>query len=125
MAEFLLKRNRKVTILEQSSQLGEGIPELPYKKKLMSWFVKKNVVVFTEIKYMEIDDRGITFFTKQDQEQTIKVDTIVLAVKRMPNDEPLLGFKEKAAEVYLIGDAKQPGLIGDAIADGFQIGKTI
>jgi 2,4-dienoyl-CoA reductase (NADPH2) len=124
LAEFLVKRGRNVTIVDTTEALGEGlVPER--KKRLLWWFRKKGVPMMTEVKYEEITDKGLTIITKEGKRQTIAADTIVPALPLTPNTELLKSLEGKVYEIYAIGDGKEPRLIPDAIADGWQIAQTI
>lgn len=124
VAEFLVYRGRKVTILETGDQLGTGIPEAN-RKALISRLEKKGTITHVGVQYKEITDEGIIITNEEGREQTIKAGTILIAIAPKPNTRLFGVLKEKASEVHLIGDAKQPNLIGEAIAEGFQTGRNI
>ncbi len=124
-AEFLVKRGRKVTIVEKGELMGLGIPEFPNRKLVLEWLTKKGVDAFTGVDYKEITDRGLVITTGDGKEKTLEADTIILALPPRADTKILETFKGKVPEVYLIGDARQSNLIAEALADGFQIGRTI
>ena len=124
LAEFLVKRGRKVTIVDTAEEMGEGlVPER--KNRLFWWFRKKGVPMMTEVKYEEITDKGLTIITKEGKRQTIEADSIVPAIPLTPNTELLKSLEGKAPEIHTIGDGREPRLIPDAIADGWQIANKI
>jgi 2,4-dienoyl-CoA reductase (NADPH2) len=123
-AEFLVKRGRKVTILESSNALGTGIPELN-RVRLLNWLAKKGVTMLTEVKYQEITDKGLILITKEGEKQTIESDNILVAIPSEPNTELFRALEGIVPEIYMIGDCKQPGLIVDAVEDGFRIASAI
>ena len=60
LAEFLVKRGRNVTIVEQAEMLGDGMIDAVLGN-LMIWFEKKGVRMISGVKeYVEITDRGLT-----------------------------------------------------------------
>lgn len=124
LAEFLVKRGRKVTIVDTGATWGEGIPE---KKSLwyFKWMDKKGITRLAEVKYEEITDKGLTIITKEGKKQTIEVDTIVPATPLAPNTELLKSLEGKVPEIYRIGDCREPSLIIEAIADGFRVARAI
>jgi 2,4-dienoyl-CoA reductase (NADPH2) len=124
-AEFLVRRGRQVTIVEETGQLGEGIAEFPNRKMLVNWLLKKGVRVFIGVKYREINNRGLVLMTEDDREQTIEADTILVALPQQPDRDLFRALQGKVPEVHLIGDARQPGLIGEALANALQIGRSI
>jgi 2,4-dienoyl-CoA reductase (NADPH2) len=124
LAEFLTKRGRKVTILDESKELGDGLAA--YRKtRLLEWMAKKGVNMMTEVKYHEVTDRGLTILTKEGKRHSIEADTIVPAMSLTPNTELVKNLEGKVPEVYPIGDCKDPHLILEAIADGSRVARAI
>jgi len=123
-AEFLVKRGRKVTVVEVSDQLGAGMGPL-HVAKLTDWLHKKGATIFTGVKYQEINDKGLVIITKEGKNLTIEADTVVIATPPVPNSELLRVFEGKVPEVYLSGDCREPHLILEAIADGARIARSI
>jgi 2,4-dienoyl-CoA reductase (NADPH2) len=124
-AEFLVKRGRKVTIVDTAKEIGEGLLETYVKPHLLDWLEVKGVAMFPGVKYNEITDKGLTVTLKDGKKRTFKADTIVTALPLLPNTELLKSLKGSAPEVYAIGDGKEPHLIVDAIADGARIARVI
>jgi 2,4-dienoyl-CoA reductase (NADPH2) len=124
LAEFLVKRGRKVTIVDSEEAPGEGlVPER--KNRLFSWFKKKGVPTYSGVIYGEISDRGLTITTREGKKITISADTIIPATPLLANAGLAEAIKERVREVYVIGDCKEPGLIPDAIADGWSMAREL
>jgi len=124
VAEFLVKRGREVTLMDAAGELGSGlIPER--KNRLFWWFRKRGVRMLTGVKYEKIIDKGIIINTKEGRKLTIEADTIVPAIALEPNTGLLKMLEGKSAELYVVGDCREPGLITDAIAGGWKIARTI
>ena len=119
-AEFLVKRGRKVTIVESAETLGKGMTPI-MRDHLLLWFERKGVTTFTGVqKYVEITDKGLTFVTADGTTRTIEADTVLTAqplVKNMRLTKELTG---KISEVYAIGDCNEPLQIADAIGAGIR-----
>lgn len=124
LAEFLVKRGRKVTIVETSAVLGGEMPVMK-RKPLLAWLTRKGATMMTEVKCEEITDRGLTIVTRGGERQTIAADTIVPATPFKPNNELLKALKGKVPEIYSIGDCNEPRLIVDAIADAYRIARAM
>ncbi len=123
-AEFLVKRHRRVIILETSSQLGTGIPELN-RVRLVNWLAKKGVTMLTQVGCQEITDKGLVLITKEGERQAIESDTILITTAPEPNIALFKSLEGKVPEIYLVGDCKQPNVIADAIHDGYHIGCAV
>jgi len=124
-AEFLVKRGRRVTIVDTAKEIGNGLLEAFIKLHLLNWFDKKGVAMLPGVKYEEITNKGLTVTTKDGKKQTIEVDTIVTALPLQPNTELIKSLEGIVPEVYNIGDCKELNLTVDAIADGARIARAI
>jgi thioredoxin reductase len=123
LAEFLVKRGRKVTITDTGKQMGTGMVERT-RRRLLSWFNEKGVTILTEVIYEEITEKGLAII-KEGKRQTILADNIILALPLSSNTGLLNDLEGKVPEVYAIGDCKEPRLIIDAITEGSEIAHAI
>jgi 2,4-dienoyl-CoA reductase (NADPH2) len=123
LAEFLVKRNRQVTIVHTGDVLADGIPEED-QMRLLPWFEKKGVTNFTGVKYEKITDEGLVFTTKEGQKKTLKADTYIVALPMLANPEGIKKFNGKAKEVFPAGTCVNAGLIVDAVLGGAEVGYT-
>jgi len=119
----LVKRGRKVTIVEESENLGAKILDA-HRPKLLAWLTRKGAVMLAGVKYDEITKQGLVI-RKNGRRQLIEADTVLTALPPKPNQEFLEELKNKAVEVYQIGDSKEPGLIVDAVGGGSRIGRAV
>jgi 2,4-dienoyl-CoA reductase (NADPH2) len=125
MAEFLVKRGRKVTIVEKSMSFGDGMTNI-MKEYLLMWFEKKGVQLIGGVKdFVEITKKGLTIIDSHGKSRLIEADTIIPAMPLTQNAEILKAFEGKVPEIYAVGDCKEPGLIADAIGKGLQTAMTI
>jgi 2,4-dienoyl-CoA reductase (NADPH2) len=125
LAEFLVKRGRKVTIVDTAGMLGEGM-FFHLRGALFRWFKKKGVTLIPGVKeYVEITDRGLTIINAAGEKQTVEADSIVPALPLAPDTSLLKTLKGKIPEIYAIGDCQEPRQIVDAIADGSRIGRML
>jgi len=125
LAEFLTKRGRKVTIVEKKPVIGEGMVDA-LQAYLLIWFKKKGVTMISGVKeYVEVTDKGLTIITGDGKKQTLEADSIATALPLTPNNELLDGLKAKVAEVYAIGDCRDPLLIADAIGTGVRTAREV
>lgn len=124
LAEFLIKRGRKVAIVHDGGSLGEGMTEDDIFR-FTKWLNKKGVKVMTGVKYEEINNNGLVIKNKDGEHQTIEADTFAMALPLQANTKLADSLKDTTPEFYVIGDCKTPGLMTDAIADGAIIGNMI
>jgi 2,4-dienoyl-CoA reductase (NADPH2) len=126
-AEFLVKRGRKVTIVDtcQREQIGEGLLETFMKPWLLLWLEDKGVKILPEVTYERITKEGLAVTTKDGTRQTLKADKILTAMPMLPDAGFVDSFTGAATEVYALGDTREPALIVDAVADGARLGRQI
>jgi thioredoxin reductase len=83
-------------------------------------------------RFEEITDKGLVIsqgcrYTGENERliTTIPGDTVILALPLSSNSGLLKTLKGKVAEVYAVGDCKDPNLIIDAIREGNRIARVI
>jgi 2,4-dienoyl-CoA reductase (NADPH2) len=125
LAEFLTKRGRQVTIVDQAEKFGELMPIRNWIK-LSKWLPKKGAVLIPGVKkYVGITDKGLTIIDKDGKERFLEADTIATALPLKADTKLLNALKGKVKEVYAIGDCKEPRLILHAIADGYNVAQEV
>ena len=123
-AEFLVKRGRKVTIVEATDRVGMEMVMLQ-RILLLPWLEKKGAEILSEVSYDRVTPEGLVVTTKDGAQRVLGADTILITIPLKPNQTLTDSLKGLAPEVHVLGDCKKPGLIIDAIADGYVIGKAV
>ncbi len=124
LAEFLVKRGRKVTVVETSDKFGANMVAI-IANRLIPWLNKKGVTMLSGVKYEEITDKGLAITSKEGKKQIIEVDSILPALPLSPNTELLQAIEGKIPEVYPVGDCREPHRILHAIHDGSRVGRLV
>ncbi len=123
-AEFLIKRGRKVTIVDTAETPGEGM--IDFRLGLfLDWYDKRGEAMITGVKSLEITAKGVSFVTKEGDKQTIEADSVMPTAPLTANTSLFKSLEGKAPEIYAIGDCHEPRMIVDAIADGWEIANKI
>jgi 2,4-dienoyl-CoA reductase (NADPH2) len=124
IAEFLIKRGRKVTIVDTAETVGEGM--LDFRLGLfLDWYNKRGGAMVTGVQDMRITEEGLVITTKDGEKQVLPADSIIPTSPLKPSNELLRSLEGKAPEIYAIGDCREPRMIVDAIADGWKIANEI
>jgi NADPH-dependent 2,4-dienoyl-CoA reductase/sulfur reductase-like enzyme len=123
-AEFLLKRGRSVTITEPTSKVGTGIPLLQWEL-LHPWLQRKGATILAGVRYEEVTSKGLVITDVDGRVRELEADSIVVTLPLQPNAGLSEALQGRVPELHLIGDSKEPGLMIDAIAAGFEIGRQI
>ena len=127
LTEFLIKRDRKVTLVceEDDMKFGEGLARLN-NFKLTKWFVENGVEVIKNAKFKEITKTGLVFTTKEGEERTVEADSILPIYPLKKNESLYEAIKDKAPEVVMVGACKNPNsLIVDVVEDSCEVALSI
>jgi 2,4-dienoyl-CoA reductase-like NADH-dependent reductase (Old Yellow Enzyme family)/thioredoxin reductase len=126
-AEFLIKRGKQVTIVEDSGQLGQGM-NLWIQFKFFPWMeANPNITAFVGVTFNEITDKGMIITTSEGEKRTLEADTVMVIEQDRKNHDLYKAIKDKGTEVHLIGDAKEDenAWLEGTISDAVKIGMTV
>ncbi|MCC6533360.1 MAG: FAD-dependent oxidoreductase [Burkholderiales bacterium] len=123
-AAFLVKRGRQVTVVEESAQLGEGIPTA-MKPRLLDWLAEKGVTMLTRAQCREITAQGVVVRTSDGGVQTLPADSVITALPLAPNPALAEALAGGPFAVHSAGDCVQGRTILHAIHDGARVGNSI
>ena len=127
LAEYLVKRGRKVSIISLEQEKGEIGDGLARRKqlKLIEWLGEKGVPMIVKAKVNSVTTKGVNITNKDGKAELIEGDTVVPALPYKPNTELFDSLKSKVPESFLVGDSKDPRLILDAVYEGWCAGSAI
>ncbi len=124
LGEFLVKRGRRVTIVDTVETLGQGL--VPDRKtRLFYWFDKRGVERLAGVKLVKIAEDGLTVETKEGQTRLLETDTVIPVLPLAANSLLLDGIRGKVPAVYAIGDCESPATIPEAMSAGWTVGNAI
>jgi 2,4-dienoyl-CoA reductase (NADPH2) len=125
--EFLAKRGKEVTVIDENEQMGEGMLMLMKMPRFLLWMQAKNISAYNGVKYQEVAPEGIKIVTREGEKKVIEADTVLVVNKYRKNTKLYEALQGKVSELYLIGDAKsdERGYIRGAINDGARIGLAV
>lgn len=124
LAEFLVKRGRIVTIVDQNEILGEGMT-MDNRRRLFRWLDEKGIAMLNKVTYEEITEKGLVIKDKEGRKRNLESDTIVMIEPLQPNAKLIKSLEGIAPEVYSIGDCREPHLMAEAITEGWKVGHRI
>ncbi len=129
VALYLAVEGKAVTVIEALPEVARDAE--PISKMALTrpggLLEKHGVKVLTNSIVIEIRRGGVEILTSLFERRYVEADTVVLAVGRTPNvDQNLVEAARKLSrEVYIVGDAKSPRKIINAIHEGFTIALNI
>ena len=124
VAEYLVKRGRKVVIVEPTDVIGEGV--IDFRLGLtMDWFAQKGVRIITGAKNIVVTDKGLAFDDASGSHVELEADTVMPTAPLKSNDKLFKALEGKVPELYLIGDGRESGMIVHAVRSGYQTAASL
>jgi len=121
-AELLADKGKKVTVVRRGSKMAVKVGPVQ-RGRLLTRLREKGVTLVPGVQsYEEITDEGLTLIDKDGNKQTLKADTIVLAVGAKGNKGLAEKLEGKVPALYSVGDCIEPRDIMAAINEGARIG---
>ena len=117
-ASYLAKQGNRVTIVEMLSHIGVDI-EPGCLSALKDELTQDKVSIVTGKKVIAIEDQALIVTDGEGNKTAMQMEIAVLALGVEPVNDLAAGLVDKVKELYVIGDAKNPGKIHDAVADAF------
>ncbi len=123
-AEKLADDGNRVMVVEMEKEIGPGAYHQNLDDVLLH-LKRHNPVFITSHKLVEIREGEIVLEHVKSGSRAIRqVDQVVLSVGARSEDTlaaELKGLKARFPRVLVIGDAREPGRIANAVKDGFDI----
>jgi pyruvate/2-oxoglutarate dehydrogenase complex dihydrolipoamide dehydrogenase (E3) component len=120
VADFLVDKGKSVTIVEMLGRIAQDMG--PSTRWVMLRRVRDiGMEVLTQAKARGITEEGV-IIEREGVTQTIKADTVVLAVGLEPSKELANALKGKIPGLHVIGDCAQVNKILEAVHQGWQVG---
>jgi 2,4-dienoyl-CoA reductase (NADPH2) len=121
-AELLADKGKKVTVVRRGPKMAVKVGPVQ-RGRLLTRLREKGVTLMPGVQsYEEITDEGMTLIDKDGNKQTLKADTIVLAVGAKGNKSLAEKLEGKVPALYLVGDCIEPRDIMAAIDEGARVG---
>jgi len=122
-AELLANQGKEVTIVEESTKVGRDINSFDVWSLRMR-LSKLGVKMLTKSVLREMVP-GAVIVLGEEGEQTIPVDTVVVAKKLRADKELQESLEGEVDELYAVGDCVAPRKAINAIHEGFRVGVRI
>ena len=127
-ALWLAQQGRKVSIVEVLPELMVGGRTVPYPNRVMLL----DLLRFNQIKILanhtpsEINGGEVILVDNKDsREKRLQFETMVFAVGFTPNRTLYDELVGSIPNLYLIGDAREPGNVIGAVWDAYEVARTI
>jgi pyruvate/2-oxoglutarate dehydrogenase complex dihydrolipoamide dehydrogenase (E3) component len=120
-AEFIADQDKKVTVVEMLRSVAADLGATSRWGTLSR--IKKKVNIFVLTTVIEVKENAVVVKDQDDKTIEIPADTVVIAAGMKSRAE--ITIDDTDLEVIKIGSCKNPGLIAEAVADGFEAGCKI
>ncbi len=124
VANFLAQQGKKVTVVEMLEAVATDIHSM-VRVALLEELNKHGVKILTGVRFEALTEDGVAAVKGESRKVRLKADTVVFAVGARARDQLAKDLEGKVHELRIIGDAKQPRRIRDAISEGYITGYDI
>lgn len=115
-AEALAADGHRVTIVEAGGAVAADGP-VDDRALLLGRLKKHHVAILTDTKVMAVGPQTVSVEGPHGP-RTLPADTVVLCLGATPNDGVAAELRGKVRSLQVVGDAKQPRRVTDAMAEG-------
>lgn len=123
-AHLLSEYGKRVTVVESSDEPLMRMKEIP-KQELLKRLKEKGVTILTGLKVTAIEKGRVIAEDRGGLKKDIVADSVIISIGSVPLDSLYNSLKDRVDEVYLVGDAKEPGNIGAALRSATEIALKI
>ncbi len=120
LSEFLVSKNKKVTIIEKMNKLGANIDQMVSFVIMYYLQQNKNIEKLINANIVKIDKNKIVVEIK-GKSIDISYDDVVISTGMGPNLPDLTEIKSKISDIKKIGDCKKPKKIVDAVSGAYKL----
>ncbi len=123
-ADMLSSQSKKITIVEMCEEPLVRMKEIP-RQELLSRLKEKGVVFVTTCKAISIEKGKVIVEDKNRMKKELIADSVIVAIGGIPVNSFFQTLKDSVEEIYLIGDAKEPGNLGAALRSAAEVGLKV
>lgn len=123
-AEYLAHKGKKVSVVEMQADVAANTGKTA-QTILLGHLKGNGVRLFTESRVKKITSDSVIYKDKTGKENSLRADTVVLAIGDRPNNSLYESLKDSFEEIYNIGDSNGGGIIPNAVYEGYTVGNKI
>ncbi|MDK2896593.1 MAG: hypothetical protein PWP04_713 [Candidatus Atribacteria bacterium] len=122
---FLAEQDNWVTLVEMLPQLAYDA-EIITRLEILKELNKENIKTMTQTKCLDVQGSKIVYLCEADPSNSeIQGDYLVFALGTRPNRGLYEALQDKVPEIYLVGDAKSPRKIYQAVLEGAAVARRL
>lgn len=124
LAEFLARRGRRVTLLEEGDTFGRELM-LVRRWRNMADIEQLGVQCIPRARLARIDERNLTYLNAGEQERSIPADHVILTSGTTAELGLATALEQQGLEVVTAGDCNGVSYIEGAIHEGYLAGSSV
>jgi 2,4-dienoyl-CoA reductase-like NADH-dependent reductase (Old Yellow Enzyme family)/thioredoxin reductase len=113
-ADLFAEKGMGVTIVEALEEVLPRMKEIP-KQELLKRLKNKNVKILTSTKVTAIEAGKVIVDAENGTRKELSTDSVIFSIGSVSADSLAETLKGLVAEVYMVGDAKEPANLGAAL----------
>lgn len=113
-ADMLSAENREITVIEILPAVLSKMKDIP-REDLLRRLKEKKVRILTETEAVSIEQGKVQIKDKEGTHSFLRTDSVIFSIGTIPENSLLSSLKEKVPEIYVTGDAAEPGNVGNAL----------
>ena len=121
---YLAEQGKTVTIIEILKRMASDMLFMT-RRRLMDGLRSKKVTLLTSATCEEIREDSVRVTTAEGEKETIRADTVIIAVGYKANERLYKALEGKVPEIYCIGNSSAPRRILEAIREGYRTGLAL
>jgi len=124
LAERAADEGSRVTILEVAAEILMNTKSVP-RADMLSRLGAKNVAILTAAAAAAIQPGEVLAIDKDGRQIRLPADTVVYSVGNSPVRGLYHDLQGKISEVFLVGDAEEPGNVGHALRTALRVAASL
>ena len=121
---YLEEQGKTVTIIEILKRMANDMLFMT-RRRLMDGLRSKKVTLLTSATCEEVREDSVRVTTAEGEKETIRADTVIIAVGYKANERLYKALEGKVPEIYCIGNSSEPRRILEAIREGYRTGLAL
>jgi 2,4-dienoyl-CoA reductase (NADPH2) len=124
LAEFLVERGRRVTVLEEGAELAPQMA-IPRRWRTLHILRAHGAELLARVKVERFTERGLEIETAEGGKRAIEADQVLLATGVVPDRRLAEAAQRLGLEAHVVGDAERVGYLEGAILSGTRVARAL
>jgi NADPH-dependent 2,4-dienoyl-CoA reductase/sulfur reductase-like enzyme len=124
LAEFLVERGRKVTVIEESPSLAPQM-SIPRRWRTLHVLREHGAELLCSTRVEAFTEEGVEIIGVEGATRLVKASQILIASGVVPNRKLASSLEDLGCEVHAIGDGEEIGYLEGAILSGARLGRSL